>query len=373
MRYLFSLLFCVSSLALSAQSSLQYNYHRLEGSISNSPVVVHLHTMIRNESPGPDPTPQTLYFGTYYYTKYMIPIQLEGSTDSTGNITLYEWNGEEITGSFSLNSGWKGTWSNPEKTKNLQVILDEKYPVGSVRFSSGAEHTSLPWKVELPNSPAAHLTMFYLAPEWYVDAQKTEALKKVYMKEVMGGRFQSDTCCSSMSEFFEKIRSTSFQSFEDRFQDMELDSIPEYMQYGIVEELQTKVLFNDAHLLSMGFYEYEFSGGAHGMYQTRVMTFDLINQRVLGLQDVFKKGFEPELMALLERVARKRAGLDEDESFEQYYFTPDIPVTENFYLTPKGIVFSYPPYEIAAYAAGQIEFFIPFADISEWLQPGIGE
>jgi hypothetical protein len=191
--------------------------------------------------------------------------------------------------------------------------------------------------------------------------------------KVVQGWGSTDTCCTSMPEVFEKIQARSFQQFEEQFRDMELDSISDPMMYSTVEEMQTQVFFNDAHLLSMGFYEYEYAGGAHGMYQTRVMTFDLINQRVLGLQDVFKKGFEPELMALLERIARKRAGLDEDESFEQYYFTPDIPVTENFYLTPKGIVFSYPPYEIAAYAAGQIEFFIPFADISEWLQPGIGE
>ncbi|WP_404980203.1 RsiV family protein [Chitinophaga pollutisoli] len=42
---------------------------------------------------------------------------------------------------------------------------------------------------------------------------------------------------------------------------------------------------------------------------------------------------------------------------------------DNFYLTNKGAVFSFVPYEIAAYAAGQITLFVPWNEIRSVVQP----
>ena len=64
--------------------------------------------------------------GHYCYTKYNIPIRLEGSVE-TGVYTLNEYNNGNVTGTFTLtNDGegrWKGSWSNGEKT--LPVKLNE--------------------------------------------------------------------------------------------------------------------------------------------------------------------------------------------------------------------------------------------------------
>ena len=50
-------------------------------------------------------------------------------------------------------------------------------------------------------------------------------------------------------------------------------------------------------------------------------------------------------------------------------FENSVESTSNFCITPKGILFLYNPYEIAAYAYGEIELFIPFSEIKSVVNP----
>jgi hypothetical protein len=48
-------------------------------------------------------------------------------------------------------------------------------------------------------------------------------------------------------------------------------------------------------------------------------------------------------------------------------FENKIDTTDNFYITQNGIGFVYMPYEIGPYAMGEIEIFIPFFELTEYL------
>ena len=65
------------------------------------------------------------------------------------------------------------------------------------------------------------------------------------------------------------------------------------------------------------------------------------------------------------RAARRYSGLDEGDVLEDdgYYLVEEIPFTTNVGITGQGIIFDYPPYEVAAYAAGEIRLFVPFSEI----------
>ncbi|RYF79039.1 MAG: DUF3298 domain-containing protein, partial [Chitinophagaceae bacterium] len=58
------------------------------------------------------------------------------------------------------------------------------------------------------------------------------------------------------------------------------------------------------------------------------------------------------------------------DALTEVLFENKIAPNDNFYITGKGIGFSYAPYEIAAYAYGEINLFIAFKDIEANLQPG---
>jgi len=89
----------------------------------------------------------------------------------------------------------------------------------------------------------------------------------------------------------------------------------------------------------------------------------------LGINDVFKPGFEATLDAALEKSLRKKFGLAAKAPLTELLFEESFSYTDNFCLTGKGILFNYPPYEIAAYAVGEIKLFVPFSDVKSVLQP----
>ena len=91
------------------------------------------------------------------------------------------------------------------------------------------------------------------------------------------------------------------------------------------------------------------------------------------LQDVVLPAGKRKLNMLLEKYFRKSRGLKPGDALSEKggLFENKIEAGDNFYLTGKGITFSYTPYEIAPYAAGEIQVFIPYTDMKDLLQPGM--
>ena len=46
-------------------------------------------------------------------------------------------------------------------------------------------------------------------------------------------------------------------------------------------------------------------------------------------------------------------------------------LTTNAYLTPGGVLFGYVPYEISAYALGEVSVFVPLAELRPLLREGL--
>ena len=76
----------------------------------------------------------------------------------------------------------------------------------------------------------------------------------------------------------------------------------------------------------------------------------------LTLIDLFDKRQQEALGALIRTKLYDMFGVTGDEGLtEQGFFPEYIDVTENFRITPEGIVFLYNPYDIGCYALGYIE------------------
>lgn len=137
------------------------------------------------------------------------------------------------------------------------------------------------------------------------------------------------------------------------------------------QEVNTYVLWNDGDLLSMGFFGYDYSGGAHGIYGTYVQSYDTRTGKSLRYDDIFQASAKPELEKLLGQYARPSLGLGASEPLSKTLMVKTLPVTRNVYLTSGGAVFVYLPYEIAAYVYGQISVFVPFSAMDGLLKPGL--
>ena len=142
--------------------------------------------------------------------------------------------------------------------------------------------------------------------------------------------------------------------------------------YSLAQNQYVGVCYQSNKILSLYNFVYSYTGGAHGNYGTSYTSINLANGKKIKLEDALLPGQKAKLNALLEKHFRKSRNVKPGESLSEVggLFENKIEANNNFYLTGKGIVFSYTPYEIAPYAAGEIQVFIPFSDMKGILQPG---
>lgn len=106
----------------------------------------------------------------------------------------------------------------------------------------------------------------------------------------------------------------------------------------------------------------DYLGGAHPNTYLDTLNVDLRNGRLLTLSDMFKSGSDY-LTRLNTIVARQVA---ESQQLKGYFNKVEVDGTENFYITDNAeLVLVYPPYAIAPYAAGTIEFIIPVSQVAD--------
>lgn len=358
--------FCVQALA--QRPVFQYRYIRLEGEIGKQPVVLNLHELIRPYADLDNSTTSLPYFfGSYSYDRYQEPIKLHGYRDTSGMIVLEESIGWEILGSMRLDETWQGVWADSSGKRALPIALRESYPEGSVAFKAGVRSDSFRLNPEAEESPMASLSLFWLTPSGAL-RRTQDFLNNIFLRKIVGDDIFASGCCPDFDKAFERLRDSLSEEYRDEMAQIEpTDTDMPQGAYNYESESQIQILFNQNHILSVGYFTYVYMGGAHGMYAIESVAYDLKTMRPLTLGDVFSGGYESDLEAALQRAARRRAGLKPNESLEGHYLVPSIPITNNFYLTGKGAVFGYPPYEIAPYAAGQIELFVPFSEMKRFL------
>jgi hypothetical protein len=140
---------------------------------------------------------------------------------------------------------------------------------------------------------------------------------------------------------------------------------------------------------SEGFY-----GGAHGFANSTGITFSKLTGRPLGYrteynqekeqfevrdQTLFKQPTSPKLAALIKEGVRSYFGSfdntkpSDDQLAEELIGVSDVnriplPSTPPVF-TPNGLVFTYQQYEIAPYAAGMVNFDIPYDKVLPYLTP----
>ncbi|HVU11911.1 MAG TPA: DUF3298 domain-containing protein [Phototrophicaceae bacterium] len=118
---------------------------------------------------------------------------------------------------------------------------------------------------------------------------------------------------------------------------------------------------------------YQFQGGAHGSTALLPFNFDLKNNKVLTLDDIFTS--TPDAIKLIEPIVQSTvktalgdmnvqdmldAGTGTDPNNYQY-----------FSLDADSITFYFQQYQVAPYAAGIQKVTIPFSQLTSVLKPGI--
>lgn len=110
---------------------------------------------------------------------------------------------------------------------------------------------------------------------------------------------------------------------------------------------------------------YEYTGGAHGNYATVNSVYSLENGNKLAIADLIIDIKDANLLNLVKDKLVKIEGRNADSYFGLDELTLE---NNNFYLTSKGLVFTWGIYEIGPYAIGETRVLITTEEIKPYLK-----
>lgn len=339
-------------------------YEQLAGRVGNLPIHLNL---LRATEPGMSEVER--YSGNYYYDRVKHPIQISGYRRED---TLFISEPGRLGGEsheFRLTKGgatgeYTGVWVNGNTRRSLPVRL-QLDPNSSIEFAARETIDSVKLRPETAISPQARFTLVWLDALKTPSPEITAYINQRVHEDILGLPEAVNTVAGVRAlrdSFFYYYREDA-AAIGSGDPDDDFSAMLNYDQSG-----QMEVIYASDSLLSLSITDYEYSGGAHGNYGTKLFTLDLERERLLRLEDVLKGNYESRLTAALETAAREYFELGRNDPLSMVLFEDTVYPNENFALTPTGILFDYRPYEIAAYAVGEIQLFISFERLRGYLK-----
>lgn len=168
----------------------------------------------------------------------------------------------------------------------------------------------------------------------------------------------------TVDDFLEQTRTQFIQSYAPDW------SLPGYANYWSMNVTYDLFQFSpDVRSVKLNLSDY--TGGAHPNLTFQTFTFDLANQKVLALADIFQDGVNPwpTLAPIVEQDVTNQLGEAADPQWIQQGTGENPDNYQNWALTPDSLVFFFPPYQVVAYAYGPVTVNIPLVNISSLLKP----
>ncbi|MDF7813586.1 DUF3298 and DUF4163 domain-containing protein [Hymenobacter sp. YC55] len=260
------------------------------------------------------------------------------------------------------------------------VQLREVDLPGSISFISRYFTDSVAAYPNQPKSPHGHTSLHTLIPTNGPESARS-ALATGILRGLRGDTLDTKAAPASVEQFWEQQASAFKKEYQLSVADLVKDrpaepdtssSAPSYdymLRYE--DQAATHVLWNQQNLLSLGFFTYSYTGGAHGNYGTSAVTFDTRTGRALRFSDIFRPNSDAQLSTLLEQAVRRVLHQPASVKLDDFLFVKKMPVSHNLYLTSGGVVFIYTPYEIASYAQGELRLFVPLDQLRPLLKPNL--
>lgn len=133
---------------------------------------------------------------------------------------------------------------------------------------------------------------------------------------------------------------------------------------GYAADIQGKAIFNSSKIVSVQVDNYLNQGGAHPSHWTNLYSFDLKNGHALTGKDLFT---DPAAVAkLLEKPfceLRKEENGTVPALKELLLEGVQFALPENMAVTNEGVRFYYNPYEMTAYALGDFDILLTWAQL----------
>ena len=228
--------------------------------------------------------------------------------------------------------------------------------------------------------PACNLLINFAYPSKSSDELLKDTLDKYFIAACFGDKYMGEKPQEVVKQYTEAYISEYRRDLDPMYLEDEKDKENESSVgawYSYYKGIESHVQLYEKNLLVYRINYNEYTGGAHGIYMTTYLNFDLGLMRPLRLDDIFVGDYQEPLTDLIwnqlmaDNGAKTRAELED----MGYGSTGEIAATENFYLNKDGVTFYYNVYDITPYAMGPVVVSLPFQMLEHMLgsNPVIGE
>jgi hypothetical protein len=298
--------------------------------------------------------------GSYYYDKSGSAnrLSLRGKIGADGSFTMQEFDSAgRQTGEF------KGKWTDDPNEAGASLEGDWKKPGGG----------------EAQSFIAYEQMVSFTGGTQIIDRQIVEHVKPKRLD--LTAEYPELTGGANVAGFNQLVKSgvsDAFAGFKKQMAELtaeDIKSLPGGINNYI--DISYNVEYADDDLISVSFLESTFAGGAHPNYDFYTITYDLKQGRELKLSDLFKPGakYLEAISAYATRDLRSRKGPESNENLglaQDIFAEGAEPKAENYKswnITKKGLMFTFDPYQVAAYAYGSQTVIIPYARLKEIARP----
>ncbi|OOH89340.1 DUF3298 domain-containing protein [Pasteurellaceae bacterium 15-036681] len=201
----------------------------------------------------------------------------------------------------------------------------------------------------------------------FASASKTQVewLDSLLLNEIYKSSLSEDELKAYKGDVtFEKAQVLFNAQFDNLVSEAKADK-----PIGLSESIESRYLGQRNNIVSFTQLHSTYTGGAHGMYYTRYLNVDINKQALITLDTLIAPKNQAKLKELLwESYASERIGTD-GKMEQPYAEKADFRISDEFYFTPYGITFVYPPYELGSFAEGEIEVPVSFYQLNELVNP----
>ena len=316
-------------------------------------------------------------YGDYSFVQ---PGKIPFGKENTGNgIAIYgkmssgdAFNLKELTaspgslfkGKFVSSQAMSGTFESANGSKPLPFEVTEKYPEGSIAMNVYYQKAFIPL-VKKPKSPVAAIQLGMLLPGESANPLISDTLIRLMLVKFTGKLVritQPEKLLNGMKQiYFENYLSTNEGIYNEK--------MASGFNWQSLKFLH--ILMNGSHILSFYIDHYAFTGGAHGIQTRQFTVVNLWTGKEVELKNIFKENTEAQLSSIISDKIHEMNHLPTTQSLKDAgFFSDTVKPTDNFYITHEGIGFFYNQYDIAPYASGTIDVFVPFRELKDMLVAG---
>lgn len=292
------------------------------------------------------------------------PFEVSGTLDENGNLVLAEASTDHtvIDAKLLKEETITGTWKN-EAGESRPFELFVSFSESSRRFRV-ASVSSLQPLSEQADSPVAAFESVILSPSGDTDKANAEKLMAYITKDMFKINLQTDPLImlkNQESVFFEQYRTNN----------KDISAKENYQYLNWQKRKLLSVIYNDKDLVSLKLQDYAYTGGTSGLNISRYLVYDFIGAKKITPSDLFNAESEKKLSGLIRSSICSKLNIDPGMLLTDFgFFSDEIPVSSNFYISSTGLGFHYNTYEIAGQETGPLSVFLSIEQIKELLNPG---